>query len=222
MNSGAIMSERPLPDPISIESILPDRGSPPQVRADALANRALILEVAAKLFARRGVADVSMADIAKEAGVGKGTLYRRFDNKGMLCLALMEKDLIRFQDIMLERMRAMTDEKVSPLTQLNQFLDALIHFMADNMPYWCEINREGVRPSDHSAPYFWLHMTVSGLLRLAVSAGELEPDTHIDLSADMILWTVSARAIRFFSDVRGQSLADISTVAQQLVSGLAR
>jgi AcrR family transcriptional regulator len=55
----------------------------PGLRADALHNRNRIVEVARTLFATRGI-DVSMAAIARHAGVGVATLYRRFPTKESL------------------------------------------------------------------------------------------------------------------------------------------
>lgn len=52
----------------------------PQLRADARDNRDRILAAARTLFAERGV-DVGMRDIARRAGVGPATLYRRFPTK---------------------------------------------------------------------------------------------------------------------------------------------
>lgn len=52
-------------------------------RADAQRNRNLILEVAKRAFTRSG-ANTSMDDIAKEAGVGAGTLYRHFPTREAL------------------------------------------------------------------------------------------------------------------------------------------
>lgn len=52
-------------------------------RADAQRNRNLILEVAKRAFTRSG-ANTSLDDIAKEAGVGAGTLYRHFPTREAL------------------------------------------------------------------------------------------------------------------------------------------
>jgi len=58
-----------------------------QPRTDAQRNRARILEVAKEAFTRYG-ADASLDDIAKQAGVGPGTLYRHFPTRDALIEAV--------------------------------------------------------------------------------------------------------------------------------------
>ncbi|MGH3367930.1 MAG: TetR/AcrR family transcriptional regulator, partial [Nocardioidaceae bacterium] len=70
-------------------------------RADAARNRLRILAAAERLFASRGVAGVTMDDVAAEAGVGKGTLYRRFGDKGGLAVALLDQRERELQQAML-------------------------------------------------------------------------------------------------------------------------
>jgi AcrR family transcriptional regulator len=60
---------------------------PEPLRADAKRNRDQIVSVARRLFVERGV-DIPMEEIAREAGVGIGTLYRRFPDRGALVLAV--------------------------------------------------------------------------------------------------------------------------------------
>ncbi|RMI43466.1 TetR/AcrR family transcriptional regulator [Actinomadura harenae] len=72
------------------------RTPPPRERADAARNRAAVLEAAARLFAEHGPEGVSMDQVATAAGVGKGTLFRRFGDKAGLAVALLdarERDL---------------------------------------------------------------------------------------------------------------------------------
>jgi len=64
------------------------------LRADAERNRARILAAAAEVFADRGL-DVSLDDIAAHAGVGVGTVYRRFPDKDALIDALFEEKIDR-------------------------------------------------------------------------------------------------------------------------------
>ena len=59
-------------------------------RSDAARNRELILAAARRLFEEEGPAAVSMDRVAEEAGVGKGTLYRRFGDRSGLALALLD------------------------------------------------------------------------------------------------------------------------------------
>ncbi|MCO4197967.1 TetR/AcrR family transcriptional regulator, partial [Mycolicibacterium smegmatis] len=64
----------------------------PQERGDAARNRAAILDAARRLIAERGPDAVSTDDIAVEAGVGKGTLFRRFGTRAGLMMVLLDED----------------------------------------------------------------------------------------------------------------------------------
>jgi AcrR family transcriptional regulator len=72
----------------------------PPERADARRNRARVLEAARELLAAdpRGT---TMEDIARAAGVGKGTLYRRYRDKSALAAALLDEHERRLQDRLL-------------------------------------------------------------------------------------------------------------------------
>jgi AcrR family transcriptional regulator len=65
------------------------------LRKDAARNRQRLLDAATELFAARGL-DVTLNDIARQAGVGIGTAYRRFANKDELIDALFEVQLDRY------------------------------------------------------------------------------------------------------------------------------
>ncbi len=95
-------------------------------RRDAAENRARILAAATKLFDQQGVEKTSMKQIANEAQVGSGTLYRRFKNKSDLSLALI-KDNIRqlFSDIEDYLSNSDTDQ---PTQRLKEVLRLFIAF----------------------------------------------------------------------------------------------
>jgi AcrR family transcriptional regulator len=64
-------------------------------RADAVRNRARILEIAKEAFTRAGAngANVNLDDIAKDAGVGPGTLYRHFPTREALLEAVYRSEV---------------------------------------------------------------------------------------------------------------------------------
>ncbi|MGH3637242.1 MAG: helix-turn-helix domain-containing protein, partial [Mycobacterium sp.] len=59
-------------------------------RGDAARNRALLLDAAHRLVAERGADAVTMDDIAAAAGVGKGTVFRRFGSRAGLMMVLLD------------------------------------------------------------------------------------------------------------------------------------
>jgi AcrR family transcriptional regulator len=65
------------------------------LRADASRNRERILEAARELFAARGL-DVTMDEIAHHAGVGVGTVYRRFRHRDEIVAALFEQRMVDY------------------------------------------------------------------------------------------------------------------------------
>jgi AcrR family transcriptional regulator len=70
-----------------------DRAGDPgrRERADAARNRQRVLAAAEELFARRGAGNVTMEEIARAAGVGKGTLYRRYPDRASIAVALLDE-----------------------------------------------------------------------------------------------------------------------------------
>jgi AcrR family transcriptional regulator len=69
-----------------------DLADPPHERGDAARNRALLLDAARRLIAARGPDAVTMDEIAAAAGVGKGTLFRRFGSRAGLMIVLLDED----------------------------------------------------------------------------------------------------------------------------------
>ncbi|MEQ6899225.1 helix-turn-helix domain-containing protein [Microbacterium sp. KR10-403] len=69
-----------------------DASEPRRLRQDAVRNRADVLAAAERVFARRGL-EATVEDIAAEAGVGVGTVYRRFGSKSELIQTLYRERL---------------------------------------------------------------------------------------------------------------------------------
>lgn len=197
-------------------------------RSDAAANRALILQTAERLFNERGVANVCMSEIAEAAGVGKGTLYRRFANKGELCLALMDRQMSDFQNGMLAQFARQTAERVPYLGQLTAFLAALVEFTEVHSPLLIEVQHAGMVPDDPrlnvvrlNLPHIWQYMTVSALLRSAARAGEVTADFDLEYLGEALLAPLQVDYFRFQRQVRGYSTERIAAGLAEMVGLLA-
>lgn len=78
-------------------AVSPSRALPRALRSDAVRNREAILCAAAEAYAERGI-DVSLEEVARQASVGVGTIYRRFPTKQALIEALFEGRMARYAD----------------------------------------------------------------------------------------------------------------------------
>ena len=81
---------------MSPEPMLVDLSRRPE-RRDAARNRELLLEAAQRLVEHCGVDGVTMDAVASEAGVGKGTVFRRFGSRAGLMTALLDHSEARWQ-----------------------------------------------------------------------------------------------------------------------------
>ena len=76
-------------------------GAPPAERADAVRNRAHLLTVAREMLAEQGPDTLTMDALAERAGLGKGTVFRRFGTRAGIFAALLDDDERAFQQAVL-------------------------------------------------------------------------------------------------------------------------
>jgi AcrR family transcriptional regulator len=102
----------------------PPQSAARKPRADAQRNRDRVLEVAKEAFTRAG-ADASLDDIAKQAGVGAGTLYRHFPSRDELLEAVYRTEV--------EKLAAAEQkfaETMSPIQALRAWMFLFIDYIA--------------------------------------------------------------------------------------------
>jgi AcrR family transcriptional regulator len=138
------------------------------LRADAARNRALLLAAAADEFAERGL-DASVADIARRAGVGKGTVFRHFPTKDDLIAAIV-LDRISALSTLGERLLGAADAGQALL----EFLTAAAHQRQQRdlsfLQAAGELSAEVERVRAH------LYATIGALVDRAREHGAVRPD----------------------------------------------
>ncbi|MFG2006370.1 TetR/AcrR family transcriptional regulator [Spirillospora sp. NPDC048911] len=137
------------------------RTAPPKERADAARNRAKVLAAAAELFAAHGVESVSMDAIAAAAGVGKGTLFRRFGDKAGLAVALLDERERELQDAILSG-PAPLGPGAAAGERLRAFADAYFDFAAAHLPLvrMSETASPGARYRIGAYRFWHRHLTI--------------------------------------------------------------
>jgi len=144
--------------------------APRRVRADAQQNLDALLVAARTVFARAGV-DAPARDVAAEAGVGVGTLYRHFPNRAALVSAVFTTEI--------DATAAAADElraEHAPWRALDLWITRFTSFVATKQGLSAAL-RSGDPAFDALPGYFRdrLGPAISSLLDAAVEAGEVRP-----------------------------------------------
>ncbi|MCG7593810.1 TetR/AcrR family transcriptional regulator [Mycobacterium sp. C3-094] len=171
--------------------------SGPPERGDAARNRALLLDAARRLVAQHGAEAVTTDDIAAAAGVGKGTLFRRFGSRAGLMIVLLDEDEKAQQQAILFG--------PPPLGPGAAPLDRLIAYGRERL---CFVNSHHALLSDvgrdpqmrFNAPMMLHHRHVRVLLEEAGTTGDL------DAQATALLALLDADYVRHETTDRGRTL----------------
>ncbi|MFI7640166.1 TetR/AcrR family transcriptional regulator [Nonomuraea sp. NPDC049400] len=189
-------------------------GKPVRERADAARNREKVLAAAARLFAERGVAAVSMDAIAAEAEVGKGTLFRRFGDKSGLAVALLDSRERDLQQRILSGPPPLGPGAPAP-ERLSAFVAAYLDYLFAHLDL--------VRMSETASPgaryrigaYRFWHRHVAILL------AEARPGCDADALSHTLLAALGAEAAGVLKDEYGSTRAieAVTTLATGLATG---
>src|SRR3954453_19241662 len=141
------------------------------LRADAQRNRDQVLAAAARAFAKCGL-EATLEGIAKDAGVGIGTLYRHFPTREALVEAAYRKELDRLCDAAAELLRTHPPEAA-----LRSWMDRFVDYMTTKRGMKDALRAvvaSGGNPFAHSRDRMNDALTL--LLRAGTGAGTLRPD----------------------------------------------
>jgi AcrR family transcriptional regulator len=151
--------------------------------------RRRILESAKELFIRDGVENVNIHQIVKNAGVGQASVYRRYADKGDICLDIVrEASGPLFADVQayLEQ-----SPEVPPLERLYAVITQFVQYLAQEYSWLCSVSRasSGYRPLQ-SPLYQSLRITCTGLLEEAAERQEIT-DVDVPFTVESLLAAVN-------------------------------
>jgi len=201
MTSRSLITPVPLPIAGEVEA---------HERADAARNRLRILDAAERLFAERGPQNVSMDDVARAAGVGKGTLFRRFGDRASLARSVLSSHETAFQEAIIRG--------APPLGPGAPAAQRLVAF-GRGMLGLVDAHRELLLAAETGArcgrfragPYISYRLYVASLLR------EAAPDLDADYTGDALLVGLGAEFVAHLREDRGMTLEQIADGFENLV-----
>jgi AcrR family transcriptional regulator len=171
-------------------------------RADAAENRRRVLAAACKLFSEQGAANVSMEAVACAAGVGKGTLFRRFGDRASLARAVISEHETQLQDELI-RGAPPLGPGAPARERLEAFGRAYLEFLERNSDTMLAAEFGGIASSRlASRPYAFYRTHVTLLLREAGCGARAE------YLADVVLAPLAASTFQYHRELRGLSFEE--------------
>ncbi|MGC2087684.1 MAG: TetR/AcrR family transcriptional regulator [Bradyrhizobium sp.] len=144
-------------------------------RADALRNRERVME-AAKIVFSAGGPEASLEAVARQAGVGIGTLYRHFPTREDLFEAVYRREVEQLSELA-EQLKA----EASPTEALRRWLRSTVQFVATKKGMMAALAIV-MNANSELAAYSYGHLTaaIGALLKRAVDASEVRADVNAD------------------------------------------
>jgi AcrR family transcriptional regulator len=141
-------------------------------RADALRNRERVLEAAKTVFSQGGP-EASLEAVARQAGVGIGTLYRHFPTREALYEAVYRREV----EQLVELAKHLVETKIAPVEALRRWLWAGVEFMATKKGMTAALAM-AAHGSSELVAYSLDRLTgaLGRLLQRAAAAGEVRGD----------------------------------------------
>lgn len=158
----------------------------PSLRRDAEQNRQRLLAAARELFAERGLG-VTLNDIAHQAGVGVGTAYRRFSNKGEVIDALFDSQV--------EEIARIADDALAdpdPWNGLTTYLERCMALQARDRGLAHILSGQWSTPEQHNRSRAHLADKIHGIADRARDAGLLRADVE---GTDLIFVQIALNAV---------------------------
>ena len=158
-------------------------------RADAARNRQAVLDAAGRLFDDAAeIGAVSMDDVARAAGVGKGTLFRRFGDRTNLIRTVYDARLTDLRAAIADGPPPL-GPNTDPRTRISALLDAVVDFKLDNRKLAMSLERDqrdGAATLYTSPSYVETHRLLTSLLTEVIGADEAEWIAYALLAATRI------------------------------------
>ncbi|MFD4666485.1 TetR/AcrR family transcriptional regulator [Streptomyces halstedii] len=191
---------------------LASTGEPERLRADAARNRTLLLEAASRLMAGCGATNLTMESVAAAAGVGKGTVFRRFGDRTGLLIALMNHREGLLQAAFLSGPPPM-GPGAPALDRLHAFGPALMRHEREHHELILASRTDPLRT--YAVPANRLRIShVAMLLRQAGAEG------NVELLAHTLLGSVDAALVHHLTTDRSMSIEQLDQGWHDLVTRL--
>ena len=189
---------------------LPLAHQPPAERADAARNRRKILQAANQLLTDHGITALTPDEVARKAGLGVGTVYRRFGDRASLLYALLDDREREFQTAFTSGPPPL-GPGAPPADRIRAFLHALIDQVATHTDLLLAAEASSPTARYRSGPYT-LHR-----FHLAMLLTHTNPETNPHHLADALLAPLSATLIEHQRHEHGATYTTIKTTIDHLL-----
>lgn len=182
-----------------------------------------ILDAAIKVFFEKGFHETKMEDIAKEAGVGKGTIYEYFESKKDLFQEMIKCSIEKYK----EKARRVISEKNTTKEKLIAFAKHHGMFLANHFDMTHIILTQPQILSIDMKHWLMrvkmeIFTLVKEIIEMGIKDGELRKDLDADLAALSLIGTVNQYySKKIFFDKVSQENIDAKQVIDMLLKGFA-